>query len=125
MPSMSENPIVERRRSPRIEILAQAEVMGQEIRIMEVHDISSDGIFLVGGPAEYPDLTPGVYLDLAISINEEGVEEEPIANIVCHARIVRLDPGTPGAHPPGFGAIIDPVDEENRDRLTQLLIRAG
>ena len=126
MASVSENTSGERRRSPRIEIFAQAEVVGQEIYIMEVRNISASGVFLEGPPDEYPDLTPGIELNLAIFANEEDTgQDDPDANVVCHARIVRVDAGESGQRPPGFGATIDPVDDENRERLMQLLSRAG
>jgi hypothetical protein len=120
-----ENTAADRRSSPRIEIFAQAEVIGQEIYIMEVRNISSSGVFLEGPPDDYPDLTPGVDLGLAIFANEEGKEAAPDANIACRARIVRVDTGEPGNHPPGFGATIDPIDDENRERLMRLLSRVA
>jgi hypothetical protein len=113
-----------RRRSPRIEVFAQAEVKGQEVRIMEVRNVSSGGIYLVGTPQEYPDLMPGVDLDLVIFGSEEGMGDDPDFNISCQARIIRVDEGNPGKRPPGFGATIDPADEDNRERLTKLLLRA-
>lgn len=113
-----------RRRSPRIEVFAQAEVKGQEVRIMEVRNVSSGGIYLVGTPQEYPDLAPGVDLDLVIFGSEEGMGDDPDFNISCQARIIRIDEGNPGKRPPGFGATIDPVDEDHRERLTKLLLRA-
>jgi hypothetical protein len=113
-----------RRRSPRIEVFAQAEVKGQEVRIMEVRNVSSGGIYLVGTPQEYPDLTPGTELALVIFGTEEGMGDDPDFNISCHARVIRVDEGNPGKRPPGFGATIDPVDEDNRERLTKLLMRA-
>ena len=113
-----------RRRSPRIEVFAQAEVKGQEVRIMEVRNVSSGGIYLVGTQQEYPDLAPGVELDLVIFGSEEGMGDDPDFNISCQARIIRFDEGNPGKRPPGFGATIDPVDEDNRERLTKLLLRA-
>jgi hypothetical protein len=42
----------------------------------------------------------------------------------CRARIIRVDAGNPGKRPPGFGATIDPVDQDARERLTKLLLRA-
>jgi hypothetical protein len=113
----------ERRRAPRIEIFAQAEVIGQEIYIMEVRNISATGVFLEGKPADYPDIVPGVDLGLAIFANEEG--DDPDANIACHARIVRVDPGEGEgeARPAGFGATIEPIDDENRSRMLRLLSR--
>jgi hypothetical protein len=113
-----------RRRSPRIEVFAQAEVKGQEVRIMEVRNVSSGGVYLVGTPEEYPDLGPGVELDLVIFGSEEGMGDDPDFNISCQARIIRVDEGNPGKRPPGFGATIDPFDEDNRERLTKLLLRA-
>lgn len=91
---------------------------------MEVRNVSSGGIYLVGTPEEYPDLTPGVDLDLLIFGSEEGMGDDPDFNISCQARIIRVDEGNPGKRPPGFGATIDPVDEDNRERLTKLLLRA-
>ena len=113
------------RRSPRIEVFAQAEIIqGQDVRIMEVRNLSSGGIYLVGTPEEYPDLTPGVELDLVIFGTEEGLGDDPDFNISCQARIIRVDEGNPGKRPPGFGATISPVDDDNRERLTKLLLRA-
>jgi hypothetical protein len=113
-----------RRRSPRIEVFAQAEIKGQDVRIMEVRNVSQGGIYLVGTPEEYPDLTPGVDLDLLIFGSEDGMGDDPDFNISCSARIIRVDQGNPGKRPPGFGATIDPADEDNRERLTKLLLRA-
>ena len=113
-----------RRRSPRIEVFAQAELKGQEVRIMEVRNVSQGGIYLVGTREEYPDLAPGVDLDLLIFGSEDGIGDDPDFNIACTARIIRVDEGNPGKRPPGFGATIDPADEDNRQRLTKLLLRA-
>ena len=121
---MPQETTANRRRSPRIEVFAQAEVKGQEVRIMEVRNVSSGGIYLVGTRQEYPDLAPGVDLDLVIFGSEEGMGDDPDFNISCQARIIRVDEGNPGKRPPGFGATIDPVDEDNRERLTKLLLRA-
>jgi hypothetical protein len=113
-----------RRRSPRIEVFAQAELKGQDVRIMEVRNVSSGGIYLVGTPQDYPDLVPGIDLNLVIFGSEEGMGDDPDFNISCHARVIRIDEGNPGKRPPGFGATIDPIDEDNRERLTKLLLRA-
>lgn len=123
MAPMPDNASTERRRSPRFELLAQAEVSGKDIRIMEVGNISTDGIFLVGVPKQYPELRPDVFVDLAISAAEDG-SDDPI-NVACHARIVRVESGGADGSPGGFGATLQPVDEENRDRLTALLLRAA
>jgi len=91
---------------------------------MEVRNVSSGGVYLVGTPEEYPDLVPSVELDLVIFGSEEGMGDDPDFNISCQARIIRVDEGYPGKRPPGFGATIDPADEDNRERLTKLLLRA-
>jgi len=66
-----------------------------------------------------------VDFDLAISASEGGLEDDPDACFACHARIMRVDPGDPGKRPPGFCATIEPADDDNRDRLTELLLRAA
>jgi hypothetical protein len=114
-----------RRRNPRIEVFAQAEVTGLDVHIMEVRNVSAGGIYLVGTSAEYPDLSPGVDLNLVIFGSEEGMGDDPDFNILCKARIIRVDLGNPGKRPPGFGATIDPLDEHNRERLNRLLLRAS
>jgi hypothetical protein len=113
-----------RRHHPRIEVFAQAEIQGQDVRIMEVRNLSAGGIYLVGTSEEYPDLVPGLELDLLIFGTEEGLGDDPDFNISCQARIIRIDEGNPGKRPPGFGATIEPADEDNRDRLNALLLRA-
>jgi hypothetical protein len=125
MGDVSEPTNADRRRSPRIEVFAQAEVVGQDIRIMEIRNISTEGVFLMGTAADYPDLVPGVDIDLAISTVAVDSERDPDANIACRARIVRIDPGEPGQRPAGFGATIAPIDDENRERLVKLLAQAA
>jgi hypothetical protein len=112
------------RKSPRIEVYAQAEVRGSEVSIMAVRNVSAGGIYLEGTPGEYPDLKPGTEIELVIFGAEEGQGEDPEFNVICKARIIRIDPGFEGKRPPGFGCTIDPLDQDNRDRLTNLLLRA-
>jgi hypothetical protein len=113
-----------RRRSPRVEIFAQAEVAAREVHIMEVRNVSAGGIYLVGTPRDYPDLVPGRDIGIVIFGSVEGIADNPEYNITCRARIIRIDEGYPGKRPPGFGATIDPTDEEQRERLAELLTRA-
>jgi hypothetical protein len=117
-------PQASKRKTPRIEVYAQAEVKGCEIHIMDVRNLSAGGIYLVGTPEEYPDLRPSINLELVIFASEDGMGDDPEFNVACHATIIRIDEGSPGKRPPGFGATLAPVDEENRDRLTNLLLRA-
>ena len=113
-----------RRKNVRIEVFVQAEVQARDVQIMEVRNVSSGGIYLVGTPDQYPDIVPGKELGLVIFGSEEGMGDDPEFNVVCRARIIRIDQGFPGKRPPGFGATIDPVDDDNRERLTNLLLRA-
>jgi PilZ domain-containing protein len=113
------------RKSQRIEVYAQAEVRGKDVSIMAVRNVSAGGVYLEGTPAEYPDLKPGTEIDLVIFGSEEGHGDDPDFNIVCKAKVIRIDPGFAGKRPPGFGVTIDPVGQENRDRLTNLLLRAS
>lgn len=113
-----------RRRSPRIEVFAQAEVKARDVHIMEVRNVSSGGVYLVGTPKEYPDLVPGHDLGLVIFGSVDGAGDDPSSNVICQAHITRIDQGYPGKRPPGFGATIDPVDDDHRERLAELLTRA-
>jgi hypothetical protein len=92
---------------------------------MEVRNLSAGGVYLVGDPKEYPELKPGRELDLVIFGTEDGAGDEEDFNIACRARIIRVDPGWPEKRPPGFGVTIDPVDQDHRDRLSNLLLRAS
>ena len=118
-----------KRKSPRIEVYAQAEVRATggvpDIAIMAVRNVSAGGVYLEGTPAEYPDLKPGTEIELVIFGSEDGAGDDPDFNIICKARVIRIDPGFPGKRPPGFGVTIDPVDQDNRERLTNLLLRAS
>lgn len=122
---MPEAPTPANRKSPRIEVYAQAEVRGRDIQIMAVRNVSAGGVYLEGTSAEYPELKPGTDIDLVLFGAEDGAGDDPDFNIVCRARVIRIDPGFPEKRPPGFGVTIDPVDQENRERLTNLLLRAS
>ena len=113
------------RKSQRIEVYAQAEVRGRDIYIMSVRNMSAGGVYLEGTEAEYPELKPGIAFDLVIFGSEDGQGDDPEFNIVCNAKIIRIDPGFQDKRPAGFGVTIEPVDQDNRDRLTNLLLRAS
>jgi PilZ domain len=117
------------RKSPRIELYAQAHVRTSagvsDVAIMAVRNVSAGGIYLEGTPEQYPQLKPSTDIELVIFGSEEGLGDAREFNIVCRARVIRIDPGFAGKRPPGFGVTIEPIDEENRDRLTNLLLRAA
>jgi hypothetical protein len=91
---------------------------------MDVRNLSTGGVYLVGTPVLYPELKPGTEFGLMIFGTEDGVGDDPEFNVACQATIIRIDEGSPGKRPPGFGATLAPLDDENRDRLTNLLLRA-
>jgi hypothetical protein len=113
------------RRSPRIEVYAQAQVRGSEVYIMAVRNVSAGGVYLEGTPRQYPELRPGVDVALVIFGSEDGMGDDPDFNIQCRAKVIRVDEGFAGKRPPGFGCTIDPIDQDSRDRLTNLLLRAS
>jgi hypothetical protein len=113
------------RRSPRIEVYAQAQVRGSEVYIMAVRNVSAGGVYLEGTPRQYPELRPGVDVALVIFGSEDGMGHDPDFNIQCRAKVIRVDEGFAGKRPPGFGCTIDPIDQDSRDRLTNLLLRAS
>lgn len=113
------------RRSPRIEVYAQAQVRGRDIKIMAVRNVSAGGVYLEGTPEEHPELAPGTEIELVLFGAEDGAGDDPEFNIICRAKVIRLDPGFPGKRPAGFGVTINPIDDEHRDRLTNLLARAS
>jgi hypothetical protein len=99
-------------------------VRSHEIHIMDVRNLSAGGVYLVGTPLQYPELKPGTDFGLIIFGTEDGVGDDPEFNVACNATIIRIDEGSPGKRPPGFGATLAPIDDENRERLTNLLLRA-
>jgi hypothetical protein len=126
MSVMPDKPGPSNRKSPRIEIYAQAEVRGSDdVSIMAVRNVSAGGVYLEGSAQDYPHLKPGTEIELVIFGSEDGAGDDPDFNIVCKAKVIRIDAGFAGKRPAGFGVTIDPVDQENRDRLTNLLLRAS
>ncbi|MDX2023613.1 MAG: PilZ domain-containing protein [Deltaproteobacteria bacterium] len=115
----------DRRGLHRVEIYAQATFRGAEVQIMDVRNLSSGGVYLVGTPQEYPELVPGREFELVIFGTEDGAGDEEEFNIICRARVIRVDPGWPDKRPPGFGVTLDPADQDQRDRLANLLLRAS
>jgi len=122
---MTEPVVPTNRKSPRIEVYAQAEVRGSEISIMAVRNVSAGGVYLEGTPSDYPDLKPGMEIELVIFGSEEGMGDDPDFNIQCKAKVIRIDQGFGSKRPPGFGCTIDPIDQDHRERLTNLLLRAS
>src|SRR3954469_20376790 len=93
-----------KRKSPRIEVYAQAQVRTTggvpDVAIMAVRNVSAGGVYLEGTPSEYPELKPGREIDLVIFGSEEGLGDDPEFNIVCRAKVIRIDAGFTGKRPP-------------------------
>ena len=104
---------------------AQAEIKGSDVYIVPLRNVSAGGAYIEGTSAEYPELVPGVEFHLVIFGSEEGMGDDPDFNIACNAKVIRVDPGSPGRRPAGFGCTIAPVDQDSRERLTKLLLRAS
>src|SRR5687767_12235580 len=73
IPAAMSEPPISNRKSPRIEVYAQAEIRGEAIHIMAVRNVSAGGVYLEGTPQEYPGLKPGLEFDLMIFGSEEGM----------------------------------------------------
>jgi hypothetical protein len=114
----------DRRGGSRIEVYGQAELRDQGVQIMALRNLSAGGVYLEGLPHEYPAMKPGYEFELCIFGSEDGAGEEEDFNVSCRARVIRIDPGLPGKRPPGFGVTIDPLDQSQRERLANLLVRA-
>jgi hypothetical protein len=111
----------ERRAAPRFEILAQASIVsGEDVYLMSVRNISTSGAFLEGRPKEHPDLKPGVDVEITLSASGPGVGEEEVVNVRCRGKVARVEIGTP-ARPGGFGVTLEPLSEEEREHLEDVL----
>ncbi|MCG5051670.1 MAG: PilZ domain-containing protein [Myxococcales bacterium] len=122
---MSPSSDSDRRALNRVEVYAQATFRGAEVQIMDVRNLSSGGVYLVGTPDAYPEFIPGREFELVIFGTEDGAGDEEDFNIQCRGRVIRVDPGWPGKRPPGFGVTLEPLDQDHRDRLANLLLRAS
>lgn len=115
----------ERRYDTRIEVYAQAELRGDDVQLLEVRNLSAGGVYLVGTPREYPELRPGLEFELTIFGIEDGAADGEEIAVRCRARVIRIDAGFPGKRPPGFGVTLDPLGQDERERMAVLLARAG
>lgn len=111
----------ERRAAPRFDIYAQASVVtSDETYVMVVRNVSAGGAFLEGTADEYPELKPGAKVDIVLSGSAPEMTDEDVANIRCTGQVARFDAGG-GGRPAGFGIVLKPVEQGDRDRLNQLL----
>lgn len=111
----------ERRHAPRYELIAQAAIgSGQEAYLMTVRNISATGVFLEGDPAEHPQLTEGMSLDLVLSASPLGAADQDVISVRCKGRVVRIE-GARHARVGGFGLTMEPATKDDAVRLQALL----
>jgi hypothetical protein len=102
----------ERRRHPRIELVAQAEVATSDVlHLLRVANASRGGLFLKATPENYPDFQPGVEVRLQVF---PGTDDDA-GEVRAVARIVRIEPGETG------GFAVEFTDVEDVQALEQLL----
>jgi hypothetical protein len=111
----------ERRYAPRYELLAQAIVAsGSEPYLMTVRNISATGLFLEGDPADHPQLTEGVRIDLVLSASAPGAPDADVINVRCKGCVMRIE----AAHRTrvgGFGITMEPATRDDALRMQTLL----
>ena len=118
---MSDTP--ERRTAQRFEIFAQASVVsGEDVYLMAVRNISASGAFLEGRPKEHPELKTGAEVEVTLSAAAPGMGDDEVLNVRCRGKVARVELGTP-SRSGGFGVTLDPMSDEERDHLEDLLGR--
>ncbi len=80
----------ERRRHPRIELIAQAEIATSEVlHLLRVVNASRGGLFLKATPENYPDFVPGV--EVKLHVFPDG--DHDAVDVRAIARIIRVERG--------------------------------
>jgi Tfp pilus assembly protein PilZ len=107
----------ELRQDPRIDLLAQVQVSrSSEVHIMETVNISKGGLFVLGDPAIYPDLSVGVEVELLLFLPEAD------DGLTCLAKVVHVQAAeSKKDQPAGFGLNFTKLDDEDRWVLNNLL----
>jgi len=89
---------------------------------MDVRNLSAGGIYLVGTPEEYPDLSPGTNFELVIFGAEDGMGDDPILMSPAMPPSSASTKAVRASDHRGSRTVA-PIDEENRNRLSNLLLR--
>jgi hypothetical protein len=117
----------DRRRHPRIELIASVEIArGDEVFVMTATNVSMGGVFLEGAPEEHPELARGVEVSLTLAVagreDRGGPGRAPPPPQVVRARgkIVRVQQGAPGS-PAGFGVVLTQIGADDVARLRTLV----
>jgi hypothetical protein len=116
-------PLPQRRRHPRIEIYAQAQVKAEgEVYVLPALNASSGGLFLEGSPTDHPDLTIGSTVEIELFVAGEE-EAEPVR---IKARVARVQAAVgDGARAAGFGLAIEDIGGADRGRYEKMLARSA
>jgi hypothetical protein len=117
---MAKPPPLDRRSYPRVDLIAQVELVHSgEVEMFRCTNASMNGLFLAADPHEHPHLEGGAKLDLAL-MPEDDLVGEPIRLKATVMRIVEGGHGVVG----GFGVAISAVAPSSQDRFVRLLQRA-
>jgi hypothetical protein len=114
--------VVERRGSPRYEVVAQASVgSGGEAYTFPVRNISMTGAFVEVSPDKLPQLTLGAEIEILLTATAPSTPNDEVVNVRCIGRVVRIDLEQP-PHISGFGLAIKPATAEDRARMSSLIV---
>lgn len=109
------SPPADRRRHPRVALVAQAQLSSMgEVHLLEVGNASRTGLFLCGAPPLHPDLR----LDAVVEITVTQLDHPESAGVSFAARVVRVQPD---GDCPGFGLAVELIDEQSAHVLDSLL----
>ena len=109
------SPPADRRRHPRVELVAQAQVSSMgEVHLLEVANASRAGLFLRGVPTRHPDLS----LDTVVEVTVTQLDDPESAQVSFAARVVRV---RHDGDCPGFGLSVELIDDESAHVLDSLL----
>jgi hypothetical protein len=114
--------VVERRGSPRYEVVAEASVgSGGEAYVFPVRNISMSGAFVEVSPDKLPQLTLGAEIEILLTATAPSTPNDEVVNVRCVGRVVRIEFEQP-PRVSGFGLAIRPVSVQDRSRMSALIV---
>ena len=113
--------VEEQRAHPRIELTAEIRLTsGDEALTFSAVNISLGGAFIAADPQAFPELKPGVHVQLRIC-----VADVVGADISCRAQVTRIEPGLLPGRAAGFALRFFRIDMANTMRLGKLVKAHG
>lgn len=110
----------ERRRHPRIELLAQVQLShAHEVHTLSTLDVSLCGLFVLGSPGQFDDLEVGASVDVVLYPTPE-LADAGAHEVRASARIARVEPEG-GVRRAGFGLELDRIDNDNLRHLAAMI----